>query len=186
MSATTSVTIGRESVGWSIGISILMIVAGFLAITLPQAAGIAVNLFVGWMLLFSGVMHFVYAWQGRHNSGFVWELLLGVLYVVIGGYLLINPIRGLVTLTLALAFYLWIEGVLEFVLSYMMRTMPGAGWILFDAIVSVVLAVLIWRSWPWSTEWAIGTLVGISMLFSGISRLMFTIATRRRMATKLA
>jgi uncharacterized membrane protein HdeD (DUF308 family) len=185
MSATTSVTIGKESMGWSIGISILMIVAGLLAITLPQVAGIAVNLFVGWMLVFSGGMHFVYAWQGRHNRGFVWELLLGVLYVVMGGYLLINPIRGLVTLTLALAFYLWIEGVLEFVLSYMMRTLPGAGWILFDAIVSVILAVLIWRTWPWSTEWAIGTLVGVSMLFSGVSRLMFSLAARR-MVTKLA
>jgi uncharacterized membrane protein HdeD (DUF308 family) len=185
MSATTSVTIGKESMGWSIGISILMIVAGLLAITLPQVAGIAVNLFVGWMLVFSGGMHFVYAWQGRHNRGFVWELLLGVLYVVMGGYLLINPIRGLVTLTLALAFYLWIEGVLEFVLSYMMRTLPGAGWILFDAIVSVILAVLIWRTWPWSTEWAIGTLVGVNMLFSGVSRLMFSLAARR-MVTKLA
>src|SRR6202790_3832735 len=186
MSATSTVPIVKESIGWSIGLSVLMIIAGFLAIILPGAAGIAVNLLVGWMLVFSGGMHLVYAWQTRQNRGFVWELLLGVLYVVMGGYLLINPIRGLVTLTLALAFYLWIEGVLEFVLSYMMRTMPGAGWILFDAIVSVVLAVLIWRSWPWSTEWAIGTLVGISMLFSGISRLMFTIATRRRMATKLA
>jgi uncharacterized membrane protein HdeD (DUF308 family) len=171
--------------GWSIGISVLMIVAGFLAITLPQVAGIAVNIFVGWMLAFSGGMHFVYAWQSRHSRGAFWELLLGILYLGIGGYLLINPIRGLVTLTIAVAFYLWIEGVLEFILSYWLRTMPGNGWILFDAIISVILAFLIWRTWPWSTEWAIGTLVGASMLFSGISRLMFSLAARR-MATKLA
>jgi uncharacterized membrane protein HdeD (DUF308 family) len=90
-----------------------------------------------------------------------------------------------VTLTIALAFYLWMEGVLEFILSDWLRTLPGAGWILFDAIISVILAFLIWRTWPWSTEWAIGTLVGVSMLFSGISRLMFSLATRR-MATRLA
>ena len=185
MSATTSVTIGKESMGWSIGISILMIIAGFLAITLPLAAGIAMNIFVGWMLVFSGGMHFVYAWQARHNRGFVWELLLGILYFVMGGYLLINPIRGLVTLTLALAFYLWMEGVLEFVLSFWLRSVPGAGWILFDAIVTVILAFLIWRTWPWSTEWAIGTLVGISMVFSGVSRLMLSLSARR-LATKLA
>ena len=183
MSATTSVTLGKESMGWSIGISILMIVAGFLAITLPQAAGIAVNIFVGWMLVFSAVMHFVYAWQSRHGRGIV-ELLLGLLYLGIGGYLLVNPIQGLVTLTLALAFYLWMEGVLEFILSFWLRTLPGAGWILFDGIITVILAFLIWRTWPWSTEWAIGTLVGVSMLFSGVSRLMFSLATRR-MAHKL-
>ncbi len=185
MSATSTVPIVRESIGWSIGLSVLMIIAGFLAIMIPAAAGLAANIVVGWMLVFSGGMHFVYAWQARHNRGFIWELLLGVLYFVIGGYLLINPIRGLVTLTLALAFYLWIEGVLEFGLSFRFRSLPGAGWILFDAIVTVILAFLIWRTWPWSTEWAIGTLVGISMVFSGVSRLMLSLSVRR-LATKLA
>jgi len=185
MSATSTVPIMKESIGWSIGISILMIVAGFLAILLPGAAGIAVNILVGWMLVFSGGLHFVLAWQTRHNRGFFWELLLGILYVAIGGYLLINPIRGLVTLTLALAFYLMIEGVLEFALSYVLRSSPGAGWLLFDSIITVILAILIWRTWPWSTEWAIGILVGINMLFSGVTRLMLSFAARR-MATKLA
>jgi uncharacterized membrane protein HdeD (DUF308 family) len=185
MSATSTVPIVKESIGWSIVLSVLMIVAGFLAIAIPAIAGIAVNLLVGWMLVFSGGAHLVYAWQTRHNRGFVWELLLGVLYFFVGGYLLINPILGLVSLTLALSFYLWMEGVLEFVLSYLLRSMPGAGWLLFDGIVTVILAFMIWRTWPWSTEWAIGTLVGVSMLFSGVSRLMFSL-TVRRLATKLA
>ena len=77
------------------------------------------------------------------------------------------------------------EGVLEFVLAYLLRSMPGAGRLLFDGIVTVILAFMIWRTWPASTEWAIGTLVGVSMLFSGVSRLMFTL-TVRRLATKLA
>src|SRR5882724_3524002 len=172
MSATSTVPIVKESVGWSIVLSVLLIIAGILAIAIPAVAGIAVNLLVGWLLVFSGGAHLIYAWQTRHNRGFVWELLLGILYFAIGGYLLINPIRGLVTLTLAIALYLWIEGVLEFVLSFWLRGLPGAGWLLFDGIITVILSFLIWRSWPWSTEWAIGTLVGVSMLFSGVSRLM--------------
>ena len=185
MSATTTVPIVKESVGLSIALSVLMIVAGFLAILIPQVAGIAVNLVVGWLLVFSGVAHLVFAWQSRHNRGFIWELLLGVLYFFVGGYLLINPILGLVSLTLALSLYLFMEGILEFVLSFWLRSVPGAGWILFDGIVTVILAFLIWRTWPWSTEWAIGTLVGISMVFSGVSRLMLSLSARR-LATKLA
>jgi uncharacterized membrane protein HdeD (DUF308 family) len=77
------------------------------------------------------------------------------------------------------------EGILEFVLSYLLRSIPGSGWLLFDGIVTVILAFMIWRTWPWSTEWAIGTLVGVSMLFSGVSRLMVSLAVRR-LATKLA
>ena len=60
--------------------------------------------------------------------------------------------------------------------------MPGSSWILFDAIITIILAVMIWRAWPSSTEWAIGTLVGVSMLFSGITRLMLSLAVRRVIA----
>lgn len=185
MSVTSVGTMAKKSVGWSIGLSILMIVAGLLAIVVPLAGGIAVNLVVAWLLIFSGVAHLVFAFHTRGAGGVVWELLLGILYIVIGGYLLLHPLAGLVSLTLALAFYLFAEGILELVLSWRLRVMPGSGWLIFDGIVTLILAVLIWRTWPSSSEWAIGTLVGISMLFSGISRLMLSLAARR-VVTKLA
>ena len=185
MSATSTTTIVKPSVGWSIGLSILMILAGFLAIAVPQAAGIAVNLLVAWLLVFSGGAHLVFAWHTRSAGGLVWELLLGILYILVGAYMLINPVLGLASLTLALAIYLLAEGVLEFILSLRLRPLPGWGWLLLDGIVTLILAIMIWRTWPSSTEWVIGTLVGISMLFSGISRLMLSLGARRLLA-KLA
>jgi len=98
---------------------------------------------------------------------------------------LINPVAGLASLTLALAVYLLFEAVLELVLSFRLRPLPGSGWLLLDGIVTLILAILIWRSWPSSSAWAIGTLVGISMLFSGIARLMLSVAARR-LVSKLA
>jgi uncharacterized membrane protein HdeD (DUF308 family) len=185
MSATSVGTIVQKSVGWSIGLSILMILAGCLAIAVPQAAGIAVNLLVAWLLVFSGAAHLVFAWHTRTAGGVVWELLLGILYIFVGTYLLFRPVAGLASLTLALAIYLFAKGVLELILSFRLRPMPGSGWLLFDGIVTLILGVMIWRTWPSSTEWVIGTLVGISMLFSGISRLMISLAARRLVA-KLA
>jgi uncharacterized membrane protein HdeD (DUF308 family) len=185
MSATTMGTIVKTSVGWSIGLSVLMILAGFLAIAVPQAAGITVSLLVAWLLVFSGVAHLVFAWHTRTAGGMVWELLMGILYVFVGAYLLFRPVAGLASLTLALAFYLFAEGVLELILSFRLRPMAGSGWLLFDGIVTLILAVMIWRTWPSSTEWVIGTLVGISMLFSGISRLMLSL-TAHRLVAKLA
>ena len=102
-----------------------------------------------------------------------------------GAYLLLRPVAGLASLTLALAIYLFAEGVLELILSFRLRPMPGSRWLLFDGIITLILAVMIWRTWPSSTEWVIGTLVGISMLFSGISRLMLCLAARSLVA-KLA
>jgi len=90
-----------------------------------------------------------------------------------------NPLVGLASLTLALAVYLSVEGVLEFILSFRLRPLPGSGWLLFDGIITLILAIMIWKTWPSSSEWVIGTLVGISMLFSGISRLMLSLAARR-------
>jgi uncharacterized membrane protein HdeD (DUF308 family) len=162
-----------------------MIVAGLLAIAVPQVAGFAVNILVAWLLVFSGAAHLVFAWHTRTTGAMLWELLLGVLYIFIGAYLLFHPVAGLASLTLALAIYLFAEGVLELILSFKLRPMPGSGWLLFDGIITLILGVMIWRTWPSSTEWVIGTLVGISMLFSGISRLMLSLAARRLVA-KLA
>jgi uncharacterized membrane protein HdeD (DUF308 family) len=185
MSASSAGTIEKESVGWSIGLSILMILAGFLAIAVPQAAGITVSLLVAWLLVFSGAAHLVFAWHTRTTGGILWEMLLGFLYVSVGAYLLFRPAAGLTSLTLALAIYLFAEGILELILSFRLRPMPGSNWLLFDGIITLILGVMIWRTWPSSTEWVIGTLVGISMLFSGISRLMISLAARS-IASKLA
>lgn len=182
MGATSVRSIVKESLGWSIALSVLMIVAGVLAIIVPPAAGIAVALIVAWLLIFSGGAHLVFAWYTRTAGGLVWELLLGVLYILVGGYIVIHPAAGLASLTLALAIYLFAEAILEFVLSFRLRPMPGSGWLLLDGIITLILAIMIWRTWPSSTEWVIGTLVGISMLFSGITRLMLSLAARNAVA----
>ena len=182
MSVTSLGTIARQSVGWSIGLSILMLVAGILAIVVPPAAGLAVVLVVAWLLMFSGAAHIVFAWHTRTTGGVLWELLLGVLYFAVGVYALLHPVAGLASLTLFLAGYLLAEAVLEIVLSFRLRPMAGSSWLLFDGIVTLILAVLIWRTWPSSTEWVIGTLVGISMMFSGVSRLILSLAARRVLA----
>jgi len=182
MSTLSVGTIAKESIGWSIGLSVLMLIAGALAIVMPPLAGLAALVIVAWLLIFSGGAHLVFAWHTRTTGGLLWELLLGILYIFVGVYALLHPVAGLASLTLVLAMYLFVEGVLEFVLSFRVRPMPGANWLLFDGIVTFILAILIWRSWPSSTEWVIGTLVGISMIFSGAARLSLSLAARQVLA----
>jgi uncharacterized membrane protein HdeD (DUF308 family) len=175
----------RKSLGWSIALSVLMIIAGLLAIVIPPAAGIAITVLFGWLLIFSGAAHLVFGWHTRGTGGLLWELLLGVVYIVSGVYLLWNPLVGMVTLTLALAIYLFAESILEFVLAVRLRPMRGSGWLFVDSIITLALAIIIYRTWPANAGWALGLLVGISMLFSGISRLMLSLAARR-LASELA
>lgn len=166
---------------WSIGLSVVLITAGTMAIVLPGATGIAVTIMVGWLLGLSGCAHLAYGWHNRSGGGLLWGILLGILYIGTGAYILLHPLAGLESLTIVLAAYLLIEAVLEFILSFQLRPTPGSGWLLLDGTITLVLAIMIWRTWPASTLWAIGTLVGISMLFSGIARLIISLTTRRVM-----
>ncbi|HWW82771.1 MAG TPA: DUF308 domain-containing protein [Vicinamibacterales bacterium] len=172
----------RRAATWSLALSALMIVTGLLAIGIPMIAGVAVTLIVGWLLIASAALHFVFAWRSGHASAVIWEILLGLAYAVIGFYVLSNPAVGLASLTFAVAAYLFIEGILEFVLAFQIRPAPGSGWLLVDGVITLVLAVMIWSTWPSSATWVVGTLVGISMLFSGVTRLMLSLAVRRILA----
>ena len=107
MSTPSLGKIAEESVGWSIALSVLMILTGVLAIMIPPVAGIAVLVVVAWLLMFSGAAHLVFGWHTRTAGGMVWELLLGILYILVGVYALLNPVAGLASLTLVLAIYLF-------------------------------------------------------------------------------
>ena len=171
--------IAKQSVGWAIALSILLILAGFLAIVVPLAAGIGVAILIAWLLVFGGVAHLAFAWHIRSTGGLVWQVLLGLLYLGLAVYILVWPVAGLASITFLLACCLSAKGILVLVLAFRVRHLPGAGWLFFDGIIALILGAMIGLSWPSSSEWAIGTLIGISMLFAGFTRLPMAIAARR-------
>src|SRR5947208_5540455 len=173
---TSVVGTGKGNMIWGI----LMLICGFLAIGLPFASGIGVAIVIGWVLLVSGVWHLFFGFRsGSGIGGFLWQLLLAIVYGAAGLMLLFRPLAGLAWLTLVLATFLLIEAVLEFVLYFNIRHRVNATWVLVDAIITLLLGILIWAHWPSSSIWAIGTLIGVSLIFSGISRLMLSSAVAK-------
>ena len=172
-------TRARAATTWSLVLSVLMIGAGLLAVCLPMLAGVAAGALVAWLLLFGGVLHLALAWRSHTAGAVVWQILLGIIYCAIGAYLLGHPLLELASLTLAVAIYLGAESIVEFALWFRLRPAAGGSWLLFDAIITLVLSFMIASSWPSSSTWLIGTIVGISIFFSGISRLVLTLAVRR-------
>jgi uncharacterized membrane protein HdeD (DUF308 family) len=63
-----------------------------------------------------------------------------------------------------------------------MRAIGGAGWILADGIITLALGLMIYLQWPSSSSWAIGTFVGVSLIVSGVTRLMLSLAVRKAAA----
>lgn len=178
MNAQTTLGTVRKASGWSMVWGILMLVCGILAISLPLATSIGVVILLAWLILFAGVWHLIFAFQSHGIGAVLWQVLLAIVYGVAAIYMLMNPLLGVVSLTLVLAVFLLFEGILELVLYFRIREIRHAGWVLFDGIVTLILGILIWTQWPSSSLWLIGTLVGISLIFSGISRFMLSLAIR--------
>jgi uncharacterized membrane protein HdeD (DUF308 family) len=169
----------KRASGWSIALGVLMILAGMLAILAPLLAGVVVVYVVAWTAMFNGAAQLVYGVRSHSGGKLVLEILLGLLYIVAGIFILLHPAGGLLALTLIIACFLLVYGVFALVLAFHMRPLPGWGWVLFDAIITLLLGGLIWAHWPINSEWVVGTLIGISFIASGVSRLMLSLAVRK-------
>jgi uncharacterized membrane protein HdeD (DUF308 family) len=175
---TNSLGILDDAVGISIGWAILMIVLGFVAVLLPFATGIGVSLVVSWIIAIGGVVYLAYAFMSTGARAFLWRLLIGAIYVLGGGYLAFHSGLALESLTLVVAVIFFLEGIMEIAAYFQLRAVSGSGWIFFDAVVTLLLAFLIWRSWPSSSLWAIGTLVGANLIFRGATWLIYSSSAR--------
>ena len=96
-----------------------------------------------------------------------------------GIYLLVHPTLGLIGLTLAMAVFFFVEGVMELANYISTRASNGSQLLLLHGIASLLLGLVIVRRWPISSLWAVGTLVGIGMIMTGVTRLMMARAVRK-------
>jgi uncharacterized membrane protein HdeD (DUF308 family) len=179
MAQNTPVAMVKHASTLSMLWGLLLIVFGVLAVGLPLLAAVAVSALVAWLIVLAGIVHLMVAFRVHSAGSVIWKLLVGVAYLCFGGYLLMHPVLGVATLTLLLASLFLIEGILNIVLYVQMRPIQGSSWVLIDGIVTLLLGAMIYMQWPSSSAWAIGTLVGISMIFSGVARVMMSLAVRK-------
>ena len=107
------------------------------------------------------------------------HVALGLVYACAGAYFLWNPAVGLIALTLLLAVLLFVEAGIEMVAYSAQRREPGAPWLLVNAFITAVLGTLIAMRWPTTAAWAVGTLVGVNLITTGVSRLMLSASVWR-------
>ena len=171
----------KKNAGWLVAVGVVEIVAGVVAIVSPLLAGIAVTVMVGFVLVVAGGARIVGAFKADSFGGGTLTLLWGLLILVTGFFFVARPGLGLESLTLTVTLLLFAEGIMRIMLSFKMRPLRGWGWMLGGGILSVVCAVIIWRGYPGSSIWVVGTLVGVSLISNG-----FTMITVAGGARKLA
>lgn len=157
----------------------VMIVLGLIAVLLPNVATLAIEVLIGALFLAGGLVRIFTLSRCRTAPGFWWSAALAALSVLLGVVLLAKPAQGTLTLTMVLLTFFIVEGVFTIIIAFTVhRPIGNWGWTLLSGVVDLVLAYLIWRGWPGSAAWAIGLLVGINMVFLGLSLVMTAIAAR--------
>ncbi len=179
MAQETLSGIVRKASNWSILWGVLLIVLGVMAVGSPMIAAVAVNVVVAWLVVLAGVAHLALAFHARGAGSVIWRTLVGLAYVAFGVYLVAHPLIGVASLTLVLGSLFLVEGVLDIALFFQLRAIARAGWFLLDGIVTLLLGLMIYLQWPSSSAWAIGTLVGVSLIISGVTRVMMSLAVRK-------
>ena len=173
-----------EKWGWFLALGIVLIVAGLAAIAFPFLSTIAAKIMLGWLFLIGGVVMILHAFNAPGWKGFIWELLIGILYLVAGAYLSFFPLTGLVTLAILLAALFIAEGVAEVIMAFQVRPHEGWGWLLLSGIAALAVGVMIGMDLPGSATWALGLLVGINLIFSGWSYVFLALAGRKADAAR--
>jgi len=158
---------------------ILMIALGILAVALPVATTLAVEILVGWLLVIGGVWRAITLARSSGMPGFGWLLAMAVVAIVLGAMLVMMPLAGMLTLTMLLITFFVLEAVGKILFALDLRKHAhNWGWVLATGILDLFLAALIFAGWPSTAAWAIGLLVGINMIFFGVSLVMISLAAR--------
>ena len=178
MNIESVVPVIKKASAWVIIWGIVTFVCGVLAIILPLTFSFGIALDIGCLILTAGIAHLFFAFDTRSVDGFLWQILLSALYVMAAICLLVNPLLSVLSLTLILAIFLLLEGILELALYFVLRRFRHSVWVLIDGIGTLILGILMISQWPPASPQIIGALIGISLMLSAVSRVILSLAIR--------
>ncbi len=149
-------------------IGIVTIILGIAVLAAPFVVGESMLLFVGLVVTVAGVLRMIWAFRTESFGSGAWKFLMGVLTLLAGVFILGHPLLASGTLTLILASYLFLDGLVEFIVALTLEGSKGKGWLLAGGVLSIFLACLLFLQVPFSGVIAIGILMGVKLIFIGL------------------
>ncbi|KFC70087.1 HdeD protein [Bosea sp. LC85] len=181
-SSTSDHSLVRLMSGKIIALGIALVICGIIAIASPAISTMAVTLFLGLVLAVAGALRVVQSFMVKEWSGFVWQLLVGMIELLGGILVYFNPMKGAIAITLVIALVLIAEGLAQLGLAIKMRAQSGVGWMFLSSIITIVVGVALAMRLPYDGIYTPGTLVGVSLLFAGWAYIAIALAARKAAA----
>ncbi|MBO6758988.1 MAG: HdeD family acid-resistance protein [Roseibium sp.] len=163
---------------WFLALGIALVIGGIVLIAAPFATSIAITLLIAAVLFVGGLIQIYHAFKTQAWSGFLWNLITGLIAVIGGIVIYVNPVAGTFALTLVIAAIFIAQGVSQLLMAFRIRPHEGWGWVAAAGAVSLVAGFLIWMDLPGSAVWALGLIAGISVLMNGWSYIAIALAAR--------
>lgn len=162
-------------------LGILALIAGVVCIAVPALASVTIALFIGWLLVFGAVLQAIDAFSVKEASRIALRLLGALITLGVGIWLLVSPLKGTFTITVVIAIWFFASGGVRLVSGIRHKGTPGAGMVVINGLLSLILGALILADLPSSAAWAIGLLVGVDLVFTGFA--LITTATAAKNAS---
>ncbi len=157
----------KEHSTWYLVQAALMILAGLLALIYPLASTVAVVIFLGWLLIITGIVQGISLIGAGKVPHFWLQLASVALFIIVGLLFLRNPGESIITLTLLLIVFFMVEGILKVIFALTIRPFPNWGWVLASGVIGILLSLYLWSSMPITAIWFLGILLGIGLISEG-------------------
>ncbi len=162
--------------GWILLYGIASTVIGFCAFIWPFSATVAATLVVGGFLTVAGALSLAAGLFGHGHEGRGYTITFGILSLIVGIWMLFEPVTGAISLTLLVAVWLLVRGIMEIVWGARMQRHKGM--MILLGVVNIILAIVVFATMPVSALTLPGYILGISFLFGGITSIIGALSHR--------
>ena len=153
--------------GWFLTFGIVLVLLGIVAVVRSFIITVASMMFFGWLLMFAGIVEFMYAFMVGRWAGFFVHLLVALVFGITGALMAFGPVISAEAITLVMAVFFLVAGFYQFFASMWVSNLPDWGWGAANGMISAIMGLLLLAQWPVSGLWVVGLFVGIDLVFYG-------------------
>lgn len=172
----------HQSWGWLLALGIVLMLFGGLILTTPLGvitATLTTEVWIAAALVVAGILQLAHGLRAGDWSARAWQMLGGIVFVIGGLLIFVDPTFGLVSLTMIVAATLVGQGITSLLVSGGVPDWGGRKWLILSAVVSIVAGLLVLFDLPSSAGWTLGTIVGAVLILQGVSLTLLGLDVRR-------
>lgn len=150
---------------------IFILILGMMLLVLPQLSTLALSLMISVALIIAGIYKLISSVIRRDEIEKSWlSSIISILMIVTGAYLTVRPLFNLFLITLGVGIYFVLEGINSMIMAFESKGLLKHWWVgVVSGILQFSLAFILLFGLPSTALYAIGILIGVNMLLSGIA-----------------